>query len=180
MWIKVNRTRVFHYCIFLVIFYYYYSKVKIGTSWFRRFLRVWNRDVPAKLGHLAGMQLLLVQWSELNQLFIFHTQGLTQDFKTACPTQRQFQNDPSNAFWELVFTPLANPEVKNEYDSMEAPLIGNDRHYNCTCIVYKVTRIHPFRKQYKDFDLKLYRNNFYIKYVDICSIHGVVKAGEGM
>ncbi len=44
-------------------------------------------------------------------LHLCHNQGLSQDFKTARPTQRWFQNDPSNLFWELVFTPIANLEV---------------------------------------------------------------------
>ncbi len=62
-------------------------------------------------------------------------QGLSQDFKTARPTQRRFQNNPSNPFWELVFTPLTNPEVtwcyakKKEYSTMEAPLVGDNRRY---------------------------------------------------
>ncbi len=42
-------------------------------------------------------------------------QGLSQDFKTARPTQRRFQNDLSNLFWESVFMPptatFANLEV---------------------------------------------------------------------
>ena len=76
--------------------------------------------------------------------------GLSKDFRTAGLGQRQFQNDSSNQFWELVFTPLANLEVtqfsakkKKECNTMEAPLIGATN-------AFKVTRINTFRKQYKN------------------------------
>ncbi len=55
--ISPNGVRlVFHYCIFFSYYYFffYHSKVKIGM-----FLRAWNRVVPVKSGHLAGMQLSL-------------------------------------------------------------------------------------------------------------------------
>ena len=42
-------------------------------------------------------------------------QGLSQDFKIACPTQQLFQNDPFNPFLEPVFAPptvtFVTPEV---------------------------------------------------------------------
>ena len=68
---------------------------------------------------------LMKQFNEVNpkckikhnlKLFeITSTQGLSQDFKTARPTRRRFQNDLSNPIWKLVFTllekVLANLEV---------------------------------------------------------------------
>ena len=83
---------------------------------------------------------------------IIMTQGLSQDFKTARPTHQQFQNDPSNPFWELVFTLVVNPEVtwcaakkRNTVQWMRpsSAIIATT--------AYKVTRIHTFWKQYKDF-----------------------------
>ncbi len=65
-------------------------------------------------------------------------QVLGQDFKTASPTQRRFQNDPSNpvlensihAAREFGSDPVLHE--KKEYNTMEAPLIGDDHHYDHT------------------------------------------------
>ena len=79
-------------------------------------------------------------------------QGLSQDSKTAGPTQRRFQNKKSNPFWGLVFTPVANPEV-TRCSAKKRNAVQWKRPWSAiiAATAYEVTKIHTFRKQYKDF-----------------------------
>ncbi len=69
-------------------------------------------------------------------LFVPGSQGLSQDFKTAHPTQRRFQNNPSNPFWESIShadedfcepgSCILQPGSlrKKKYNTMEAPMMA--------------------------------------------------------
>ncbi len=83
-----------------------------------------------------------------------HTQGLSQDFKTACPTQQRFQNDPFNPFWESVIILFTLPiaafvnleefcDVVHHKKEMEVHMIGAN---DCTLLrpIKLCTRIHTF------------------------------------
>ena len=74
-------------------------------------------------------------------------QGLSQDLKTARPTQHQFQNDPSNPFWELVIhtarepgsDPILRKKILRNTIQWKCPFY---RCYDWTYIAYKVTNTH--------------------------------------
>ncbi len=98
-----------------------------GDSFFRKLYPriIQNIEVSQEVDHLQVS--LLYCWGKVGKVFfvvflaillkVINTtlQGLSQDFRTASPAHWQFQNDPSNPFWESVFTlptvTFANPEV---------------------------------------------------------------------